>query len=151
MKPLKYIVLVLQLSRLAMSWPNFYFYPLTNSSEYKLSKTESVRGKGFNYNYPTLFIVHGFGSSGLEPRFQQMKDAFRNRTKTNIIIVDWKEGARSANNFLIKAAFYLTAIINLRNVGKDISIFIKTNMIDPASVTCIGHSLGRPISDNNKK
>lgn len=142
MRSLKYFFFLLKISRIVSAWPSFYFYPSTQYVEYQLTRSQSLLDKGFNYSNPTLFIVHGFGSSGFEPRLQQMKDVLRNKISANILLVDWKEGAKSSNNFFLKVVRYLQAIVNLKSVAKDVSNFIKINMIDPSTVTCIGHSLG---------
>ena len=56
----------------------------------------------------------------------------------NVIVVDWKNGAREVN--------YYQAAANIRVVGAQVSqlleIFKRVYNIDPASVHVIGHSLG---------
>lgn len=55
-------------------------------------------------------------------------------------MVDWKDGAAGLKGFVES---YIGAARNTETVGKRIANFISNNNINPANVTCIGHSLGK--------
>jgi hypothetical protein len=148
MKLALYFAIFLHLYNLSIStcWPNFYFYSSKESRHiYNLTTTGSLKHTGFDRNLPTIFVVHGFGSSGLAPRIRRMKSAFHQYTQVNTIAVDWKEGATAFKDPIFRAVYYIRAIVNLRAVGQAISTFVQSNEIDPSLITCVGHSLGIKI------
>lgn len=134
---------LLQLINSSQCWPNFFYYGRQSNQVYNLSSTDSLKNTEFNYSWPTILIVHGFGSHAFEPFLIQMKDKFHKHVEINTIMVDWKQGAIASNNFVLKALYYIIAITNLRTLGQGSSVFIQTNRIDPDTITCVGHSLGR--------
>lgn len=144
MKLALYFAIFLHLYNLSVSicWPNFYFYSKESRHIYNLATTGSLKHTGFDRNLPTIFVVHGFGSSGLAPRIRRMKSAFHRYTQVNTIAVDWKEGATAFKEPISRAVYYIRAIVNLRAVGQGISAFVQSNEIEPSLITCVGHSLG---------
>jgi hypothetical protein len=52
----------------------------------------------------------------------------------NVIMVDWKEGAVGPD--------YYEAHLNTKVTGEKTAQFIYKSGVDPATVHCIGHSLG---------
>ena len=64
-------------------------------------------------------------------------------------MVEWSEGADPSRtkpdnviNFSLYLAKYYNSARNTRTVGEALARFISTNSIDPATVHCIGISLG---------
>lgn len=56
-------------------------------------------------------------------------------------MVDWAEGAKKID--------YPVAFLNQRVTGKNLSIFILTNAIDPSRILCVGHSLGAHVNKHD--
>lgn len=135
----------LQLLGLVVSWPSFYYYPRPSSTDpVILLASDSLASTEFDASADTVFIVHGFTSSALDSRLQEMKDTLNGYTDVNTILVDWSEGAAGPDtqNVDVIESFYLQAISNLPSLAQNISTFILNNNIDPNTVTCVGHSLG---------
>lgn len=143
---LAFAIVFLQLLGLSVSWPSFYYYPRPSSSDpvILLASDSLASSTEFDASADTVFIVHGFTSSPLDSRLQEMKDTFNGYTSVNTILVDWSEGAAGpgTQNVDVIESFYLQAISNLPSLAQNISAFILNNNIDPNTVTCVGHSLG---------
>lgn len=137
------IIILIELVEYSENWPDFYFYPRggENNSSLLLSTNKATLNNvtSFDSRLPTVFIVHGFTDDHLVDSFQYLKDQLNEYTQVNVIMVDWKEGAAFSISFDIN---YDEATENTRIVGKSIAEYIKSNNIDPKTVTCIGHSLG---------
>ncbi|OXA40677.1 Lipase member H, partial [Folsomia candida] len=129
---------------------HFYLYTRRSPAESKLSmNTSNGNWTNFDINSPTKFLVHGFLSSYDSKDFPQgAKNAYVqhfNQQNVNLILVDWKKGARlvvDSQGF----KFYGNAAENTNVVANQVVKFI-TWMINNGKAKLedmhfIGHSLG---------
>jgi len=85
----------------------------------------------------TVFIVHGWQSSGNSLWVSPMKDNFLNRADLNVVVVDWSVGAG--------LAFYPQSAANTRTMGAYTALVYDNLVRNGGSSTrmyCTGHSLG---------
>ena len=101
----------------------------------------------------TILLIHGFAASTDQAWIQNMKDLFIGKVKnyfsslkpfiktfsflkadSNVILVDWREGAEAPN--------YIRARDNVVVTAKSLNQFIQKVKIDAKKIYCVGHSLG---------
>ncbi|KAH9523420.1 hypothetical protein Btru_039985 [Bulinus truncatus] len=101
----------------------------------------NIKSTSYNGAKKTVFIAHGFTDSGVRPWCMAMKNVLLDNEDMNVVVVDWREGA--------KAPFYMQAAANTRTVGSMVGRLIQdmnsfTNS-DLGRFHLIGHSLGAHI------
>lgn len=86
----------------------------------------------------TKLIIHGYMDSVEKQWVKDMVAALLKHGDYNVIVVDWRRGAREIN--------YLRSVANIRVVGAQVAqlLTVLRNVynIDPMDVHIIGHSLG---------
>jgi hypothetical protein len=109
--------------------------------------TSINRSGTINRSLPTYVIVHGYqstggnASNGFKPAdwMANIAQTLRRRESTaNIILVDWEAAASSF--------WYPTAAGNTREVGRQVSNYLRNLGVDANSVQLIGHSLGAHVA-----
>ncbi|XP_069679655.1 inactive pancreatic lipase-related protein 1-like isoform X2 [Periplaneta americana] len=107
------------------TWPNIEM----NNSRYDGSKT-------------TVFIIHGFMSTGNDSWVEDMKNAYLNNVDANVFIVDWGVGASDGE--------YNRVCANIRIVAAEVTrlskYLLQKERASPARFHMIGHSLGAHTS-----
>ncbi|PSN34145.1 hypothetical protein C0J52_10042 [Blattella germanica] len=87
---------------------------------------------------PTVFLIHGFLSTGNDSWVHDMKNAFLNNLDANVFVVDWGRGAGNPD--------YTQVCANIRVVGAEVTRLcrhvIDKEGADPARFHLVGHSLG---------
>ncbi|KAJ8666918.1 hypothetical protein QAD02_008580 [Eretmocerus hayati] len=128
----------------------FYFYSRSqlNGSTVHAGEDFQLKDIDFQIQRNTVFIVHGFWSSGQVDWVQAMKDAFLKMEDMNVVAVDWQKGSNTIN--------YLSASISTRIVGNQIAQLVhklQEKALDfhqkpkkIGSLHLVGHSLGSHIS-----
>jgi hypothetical protein len=92
----------------------------------------------FGRSRRTVFIAHGWQSSGDTEWLHSMKDAFLDKEDMNVAIVDWRGGAELLN--------YPQSAANTRSMGAYTAL-VYENLISSGGgsntlMWCTGHSLG---------
>ncbi|XP_072180527.1 pancreatic triacylglycerol lipase-like [Diadema setosum] len=110
----------------------------TNSGqELDRKSSKSIRTSYFSASRDTKFIIHGYTDEYTSGWAMDMKNALLTKN-TNVIMVDWQEGAGRLN--------YATSRANTRVVGREIANLIEllasTTGASYGSMHIIGHSLG---------
>ncbi|XP_781220.4 inactive pancreatic lipase-related protein 1 [Strongylocentrotus purpuratus] len=117
------------------------YWLYTNNNKYSAQELErndasSITDSNFQSSRDTKFIIHGYSSNYERSWAQDMKNALVDKN-TNVIMVDWEEGAGRYN--------YAQSRANTRVVGLDIGKLIdvlKGKGASYGSMHIIGHSLG---------
>eukprot|EP00057_Strongylocentrotus_purpuratus_P003673 XP_003727118.1 PREDICTED: pancreatic triacylglycerol lipase [Strongylocentrotus purpuratus] len=107
-----------------------------SAQELKRKDSSSITKSNFQSSRDTKFIIHGYSSNYKRSWAQSMKNALVDKN-TNVIMVDWEEGAGRYN--------YAQSRANTRVVGLDIGKLIgvlKSKGASYGSMHMIGHSLG---------
>jgi len=107
------------------------------------SNDDSIEESNFRRFKNTVFIVHGFQSSGTTGWAKDLRAALLDNEDVNVIVVNWEKGAKT--NLI-----YGQAVANTRVVGAQIALLInrlreKVGVL-PSSMHIIGHSLGSHIA-----
>ncbi|XP_054770778.2 pancreatic lipase-related protein 2-like [Lytechinus pictus] len=101
------------------------------------TSSSSITRSSFSASRDTKFVIHGYTDEYTSGWAMDMKDALLTEN-TNVIMVDWKEGAGRLN--------YAQSRANTRVVGRDIGKLIEklrsTMGASYGSMHIIGHSLG---------
>jgi len=95
--------------------------------------------KDFDPKLPTFVITHGFMDDAFNGYTLNLTDSILRKVDANVILADWKDGAKSVSGFYFKAISNLRVVPlvleflfrHLENLGADLSTF-----------HLIGHSLG---------
>ncbi|PNF40155.1 hypothetical protein B7P43_G09763 [Cryptotermes secundus] len=86
----------------------------------------------------TVFLIHGFMSTGNDTWMEDMKNAYLNNVDANVFIVDWGNGASDGE--------YNQVCANIRVVAAEIirltTYLIQKERAAPVRFHMIGHSLG---------
>ncbi|XP_781104.2 pancreatic triacylglycerol lipase [Strongylocentrotus purpuratus] len=117
------------------------YWLYTNNNKYSPQELDrydasSITNSNFQSSRDTKFIIHGYTDEYTSSWFQSMKNALVDKN-TNVIMVDWEEGAARVN--------YAQSRANTRVVGQDIGKLIEVLNSKGASYSSmhiIGHSLG---------
>ncbi|KAJ8041016.1 Pancreatic triacylglycerol lipase [Holothuria leucospilota] len=117
-------------------------YPYDVGEPLKRLNTSQLHRSSFRANKKTVFIIHGWGEDRNKDWVQELKKAILEREKTNVILVDWQEGADELN--------YWKSVQNIRVVGREMAMFIgflyDYTGVDPSQIHLIGHSLGSHVA-----
>ncbi|XP_076024800.1 lipase member H [Genypterus blacodes] len=96
----------------------------------------------FNLSRVTTFVIHGYRPTGTPPTWiSTISELLMNRTRTNVVVVDWNRGAANVN--------YFKAVENTMKAADKLTEFIKAMQEHGASLSSIhliGISLGAHIS-----
>jgi chromosome segregation ATPase/pimeloyl-ACP methyl ester carboxylesterase len=97
-------------------------------------------------NKPTVFVTHGYISSG--KAVSRLADAYKDRYPDyNVIILDWRDLAKNGVIPVLPiGSEYRQAAGNTKLVGNLLGQAILDLGIDPQQTTLIGHSLGARVS-----
>ncbi|XP_071119079.1 pancreatic triacylglycerol lipase-like [Haliotis cracherodii] len=102
----------------------------------------SITTSNFDAHRETKVIIHGFGEWGNKSWVRIMKDTILTHDNVNVIIVNWREGA--------KPPVYFQSVANTRVVGTLLEKLItRLNTVTRASFQSfhlIGHSLGAHVA-----
>ncbi|XP_071850242.1 pancreatic triacylglycerol lipase-like isoform X2 [Apostichopus japonicus] len=113
-----------------------------NGEPLETSNRSLLHRSTFRANKKTVFIIHGWGEHGNKAWIQNLRKAILQREKSNVIIVDWYEGADELN--------YWKSVQNIRVVGSQLAhflIFLKDQTgVSESSVHLVGHSLGAHLA-----
>ncbi|ESP04917.1 hypothetical protein LOTGIDRAFT_96166, partial [Lottia gigantea] len=93
----------------------------------------------------TVFIIHGFTDSGYGEWVQDMKSELLQFDNLNVIVVNWKEGAKRSGWRLYVNAAHNTRYVGLRTAELIRAIFYQ-KLIPESKIHMIGHSLGAHCS-----
>ncbi|XP_005102225.1 pancreatic lipase-related protein 2-like [Aplysia californica] len=117
------------------------FNPSSKSGSIIKADKDCVSDSEFDPSLPTRVVTHGFTESGSTSWMLEMKDEFLKLEACNVILVDWKRGARAPN--------YNQAVANTRVVGAMIARLVDDLNIcknaDFQDFHLIGHSLGAHV------
>ncbi|KAJ8026293.1 Pancreatic lipase-related protein 2 [Holothuria leucospilota] len=142
----------------------FYLFtpenPTTWDNFIRWKDNASIVNSNFQGSRGTKFIIHGYNSNIKNGRFEKMKDALLSIEKLNVIMVNWKGGAKmfKRRGLLDKLVDevakifpgYRQASQNTRVVGRQVGeLSHKLHVLTGASYTdmhLIGHSLGAHVA-----
>jgi len=114
----------------------FRLYTRAYVDEWSIITRTDKLPEQFNSSNPTVFIVHGYQSSGGEDWLNEIRTNILQQEDSNVIQVDWSAGAKGR---------YSHPASNTRTVGAEIALVAERLLQEPSSVQdvwCIGHSLG---------
>ncbi|XP_049525981.1 pancreatic lipase-related protein 2-like [Dermacentor silvarum] len=103
-----------------------------------------LQKRRWNMRRPLVAIIHGFTESGQKPWVISLKDNLLKYARSNVLIVDWKNGARYP--------YYLRAARNTPVPGVQLSLLIQKiiraskHAVSPKSVHVVGFSLGAQVA-----
>ncbi|KDR21040.1 inactive pancreatic lipase-related protein 1-like isoform X2 [Zootermopsis nevadensis] len=119
----------------------FYLYTRrrpTNRYYVKTWPNIDMKNSYYNGSKETVFIIHGFMSTGNDTWLNDMKNAYLNNVDANVFVVDWGVGASDGE--------YNKVCANIRVVGAEITrlsrYLIQRERASPIRFHMIGHSLG---------
>ncbi|KAJ8917669.1 hypothetical protein NQ315_005116 [Exocentrus adspersus] len=98
--------------------------------------------KNFDKTKKTVFVTHGWMSSGKADTCITIKDGYLNKSDANVFIMDWSPIAGNI--------FYVIPMLKTKEVGQYYSnilnYLINDLGVDPRDLHLVGHSLGAHIS-----
>lgn len=127
----------------------FTYFTNTSGTKEELHNTTwilsnwTLKAMGDNWNKRLIVITHGFTGDITTPWLIPLVKAFLQNVDCNVIVADWKSGAKGPN--------YFTAAANSPMVGVEISILLQmiinaTNCtLTPDNITLVGFSLGAHV------
>lgn len=118
----------------------FYLYTKTNpnkSHELSAIEPEKFKDSHFNKCHPTKIIVHGWTKDKDDNSVQIIKNAYLQKGKFNLILVDWSPAAKQS--YLLARGYIETTS---RVVANFIEVLIKETDISYDNITLVGFSLG---------
>jgi pancreatic lipase-related protein 1 len=119
--------------------PHYTMYTRSNPNAGQSFDHNSVPG-AYSGGRRTVFIAHGYQSSGSSSWLPSMKNAFLDREDINVVIVDWQGGADIVN--------YNQAASNTRTTGAYTALVVN-NLVSNGGASsrmwCVGHSLGSHV------
>ena len=114
----------------------FYLYTRKNPNN-PTQITASSQISNFIQNGKIVFYIHGFNTNSSTSLVTEFKNAVLGNEDTNFVAVDWTGGSFGV---------YEQGIANVQIVGIDVALminsFVDKNLVQPAGVHVIGHSLG---------
>ncbi|XP_008545087.1 pancreatic triacylglycerol lipase [Microplitis demolitor] len=118
---------------------------VTLGNDFRLDQTD------FRIDRRTVFIVHGFKSSGRKNWVDRMDTAFRLWNDVNVVIVDWGKYANTLNYY--KAAEHVMPVghkivkflSHVINATRDSTMNNNLNELNWGPIHMVGHSLGAHI------
>jgi len=119
-------------------WPKFALFTQKNINlEAIYLNSTNLNNTDFNHNLRTYLIIHGFLDSGNAEWALYLKNKLLLNENSNVLIVDWKEGAK----ILLPGSYY-QAVQNSKALGALVYKFLNSLDIRFNKIHCIGHSLG---------
>jgi hepatic triacylglycerol lipase len=121
--------------------PNFHFYSRENAKNLALVNESTLSNTSFNHTLRTYLIIHGMSDTAEKPWILAIKNNLLQMENANLILVDWRRGAR----LFFNGWPYLTAARNTANIGLKTAQFLNASLIQHQNVHCIGNSLGAHV------
>ncbi|XP_071953478.1 pancreatic triacylglycerol lipase-like [Antedon mediterranea] len=123
----------------------FLLYTQHNPTDFwEVDRTQaaSLLLSNFNPLLKTVFLIHGYTSSGTKSNWvQTAKDKLIKRRNVNVFVIDWGRGAKD---------IYTKSVQNTRVVGREVGMFIQFLQKESGALYVmmhlVGHSLGAHIS-----
>ena len=119
----------------------FYLYSNKNFTNGTLITWTTTLNELFETNKKATFIIHGWTQNAFKDWIIAMKDAILGVENTNVIAVDWREGARG---------IYDQSIANAQIVGADlaklVNSYVLNGLLTYKEIHFIGHSLGAHVA-----
>lgn len=119
----------------------FYLYTRKRPTKRYYVKTWpdiNMKHSSYDGSKGTVFLIHGFMSTGNDTWMEDMKNAYLNNVDANVFIVDWGKGASDGE--------YNQVCANIRVVAAEIirlsRYLIQKERAAPVRFHMIGHSLG---------
>ncbi|XP_066246354.1 pancreatic triacylglycerol lipase-like [Euwallacea similis] len=123
----------------------FYLFTRKNASLAELlhygDEGKSLRESTFNVFKPLKVLIHGYTSNWNEKGALMVKDSYLKLYDCNVVLVDWKLGARGPH--------YTSAAANTELVGRELGILLVTMVesgLNPKNIHLIGFSLGAHVA-----
>lgn len=121
---------------------SFRLYTLETLGDYEIlefNSSDTLNKSHFNTRRSTKLITHGYLTSADGPSCTLIRDAFLNKSDSNVIVIDWSPASK--DSYLL--ARLLVPLIGV-HVGKMLS-FLEDNGMNEGTTTLVGHSLGAHI------
>ncbi|XP_034185955.2 inactive pancreatic lipase-related protein 1 [Osmia lignaria lignaria] len=114
----------------------------TAGQNLRLNDANSIRSSHWDPNQVTVFVTHGWRSSGTSRACTLVRDAYLKATAYNVIVVDWNSVASNPT--------YRPAAHGVPNVADRVAKFInfmRTSVgLKTLATKLVGHSLGAHVS-----
>lgn len=126
----------------------FWLYSRINLGCPQLLDYRTVSGfrllKQFATPKDLVILIHGFGQHSQKPWVTEVKDALLRQVDCNVLVVDWRKGARKPH--------YLAAVANTAMVARQLFVLVRNlkrkfpDTMTPSRLHLVGFSIGAHVA-----
>ncbi|XP_037975234.2 pancreatic triacylglycerol lipase [Plutella xylostella] len=129
------------------AWLRCYKGSIENYIATPLSKPQPIVSSCVDLTLPTVIYTFGYRGKTAGPATSAVLNAYINKRKRNVLLLDWEEEARSG--YLgIPLGYVLYAVPNAVKIGRELGaalMALHESGLDISQLQLVGHSLGAHV------